>query len=447
MPSDAGYGPPSSPPRAALRAAADQFGTPTYVIDTMAVDAAADRIETAFGGSWLRHYSLKANDLSALVARLSKRGWGANVVSSGEWSHAARAGASDRNITLEGIGKTDADLEAAVASVCGGGGIRWIVVESADELAALRAVAHRHRIGVDRVPPLDVLFRINPAVQPHTLPGLAVGAATSKFGCTADEILTLVSDGIGEHLRVRGIHVHAGSDLRSVDAWVDAGVSAVRLLQRISSIAPTADTVDFGGGFPLLGGSGPTPTQFHDTLVDAVAAADLSMPTRCAIEPGRHLVGDAGWLVSRVLHTRARGPHPQQVVLDAGMTELLRPALYGSHHEVVPLLARPVGPLLETAVHGPICESTDSLGLHQLPVMRRGDLVALASVGAYGASFTSRYNGRPQPVEVLLMPDGTLKRADRPQPGRISNRCHGPETQPLVLSTVGHSPTRETDPC
>lgn len=148
------------------------------------------------------------------------------------------------------------------------------------------------------------------------------------------------------------------------------------------------------------------------------------MPRRPAIEPGRYLVGAAGWLVASVLHARPSADGSQQVVLDAGMTEFIRPALYGSRHSAYALHAESPpasgmqgsrgADLMDTALEGPVCESTDSFGRHLLPSMHRGDLVAIGQAGAYGASFTSRYNGRPPPGEVLLWPDGSLQPCERP---------------------------------
>ena len=152
--------------------------------------------------------------------------------------------------------------------------------------------------------------------------------------------------------------------------------------------------------------------------MDGLAEAGLRLPPRPAIEPGRYLVGRAGWLVSRVLHARCRAQQ-RQVVVDAGMTELIRPALYGSHHPLFPLrVIDPHETQVPTAVEGPICESTDTFGSHSLPALRRGDLVTFGNAGAYGASFTSRYNGRPEPVEVIMNEDRTMSAAHRSPPGR-----------------------------
>jgi diaminopimelate decarboxylase len=337
----------------------------------------------------------------------------------------------DASVTFEGIGKSDAELDEAVRTAALGDPVRWLAVESPAEAAQLDTAARAARLGERGLPPLDVLLRLNPQVQPETMPGLAVGTGSSKFGMHETEIASLVRDRLGgKALRVRGIHVHVGSDLRDVGAWVAAGVQAVRLLETISAWSADADTVDFGGGFPLAGSGAPRPVQFHDALATALEVEGLEWPAVRAVEPGRYLVGAAGWLVSSVLHSRPRAPWSQQVVLDAGMTELIRPALYGSRHAVRALAADGMPAddhIVDTAVEGPVCESTDSFGVHSLPPLQRGDLVAIEGAGAYAASFTSRYNGRPQPPEVMAWPDGSLQLCDRAAlPARESPRSPRP---------------------
>lgn len=397
----------------ALRLAAHRFGTPVAVTDVAGLIDAAAGIRAAFPDPWLRAYSLKANDVTAIAARVGGLGFGANVVSRGEWSIATRAGFPNERVTLEGIGKTDDDLRAAVRAARRGDPPRWVAVESADEARALAAIADA-AIG-DGV--LDVLLRFNPAVVPETLPGLAVGAASSKFGMTADELSAAVSIvAAARGLRPRGIHLHVGSQLRFVDAWRDAVRRALALGALIRGSRPDFDTLDVGGGFPVLplGEPAPEPERFARELpglLDGIPAD--RRPERLAIEPGRALVARAGYLVARVLHVRDRGG--RQVVLDAGMTELIRPALYAARHDVVALtsLGRPLdgdetAVPIGTQVDGPICESTDDLGHHELPELWRGDLVAIRDAGAYAASMATSYNGRPRPAQVLLELDGRL---------------------------------------
>ncbi|HET9613762.1 MAG TPA: hypothetical protein VFP22_03025, partial [Candidatus Limnocylindrales bacterium] len=283
-------------------------------------------------------------------------------------------------------------------------------------------------LGRDGRPPVDVLFRLNPDVQPETHDALAVGRGASKFGLTETELGLAVETAVAGDgaIRPRGVHVHVGSQLAAIDAWRDAVRRGLAVVGLLRPGLPSFDTLDVGGGFPVptLGGDGPSPKRFArevPALVDAVPPD--RRPSRFAIEPGRFLVARAGWLVGRVLHARDRGG--RQIVLDAGMTELIRPALYGAVHQVVALtvggraladrelaagaLGASAGLALSVAeVHGPICESTDALGSHVLPNLRRGDLVAIRDAGAYGASQASTYNGRPRPPQVILTTSGEL---------------------------------------
>lgn len=400
-----------------LARAADEFGTPVYVVDMVSVAAAARQVEAAFGAPWLLHYSLKANDLPAIAGYLASRGWGGAVVSTGEWQHALHGGLTNQRVVFEGIGKTDAQLGYTAAEAAAGRPPRWLVVESAEELSCLAGLAAGYQLGRGGRPGIDVLLRLNPGVDPETRREFAVGSPASKFGMPDTEIRALArgAAACAPGLTVRGIHVHVGSALTDVGAWALAGVHATRLLGNIVSYCPQADTVDYGGGFPLPGPGCPSPAHFLEALRDALAAAGLALPRRPAIEPGRYLVGAAGWLVSAVLHARRpgeSGAEEPRVILDAGMTELVRPALYGSMHRVYAL--RPALSLRPTAVDGPVCELTDSFGSHQLPPLSRGDLVAIEQAGAYAASFTSRYNGRPHPAEVLLRDGGALTLCERP---------------------------------
>lgn len=406
-----------------LAIAARRFGTPAYVTDLATVATDAATVVAAFPDPWLRHFSVKANDVPAIVAAVAGHGFGANVVSPGEWRAARRAGLGNERITFEGVGKTDPALGSVVRASAQGEPLRWVAVESADELAALARLARRAGLDNGRSP-VDVLLRLNPAVSPETIGGLAVGAASSKFGMSESELSAAI-EGLGTvpGLRLRGIHLHVGSQLGAIDAWRDAVRRALALLALLRARRPELDTLDVGGGFPVLplGVPAPSPARFAAIVGELVATIPADRrPTRLAVEPGRALVARSGWLVARVLHVRDRGG--PQAILDAGMTELIRPALYGGRHDVVALtsLGRPaaigaagIPGRAPTRVEGPICESTDSLGWHDLPALRRGDVVAIRDAGAYAASLASTYNGRPRPPQVLLEPDGRLALARR----------------------------------
>jgi diaminopimelate decarboxylase len=430
-----------------LRDAAARFGTPLYLTDERSIVAATDELRSAFPDPWIRQYSVKANDVAAVIALATAdgRGLGANVVSRGEWAAARNAGVSNDRITFEGIGKTDDDLVAAVRAVVTGHPLRWVAIESEEEADVLVSRARRAGLGPSGrrggVPGVDVLLRLNPDVTPETLPGLAVGTGRSKFGMTETELTATVerlaaTDGA---VRPRGIHLHVGSQLGAIDSWRDAVRRGLAVLGLLRGGLDDVDTIDLGGGFPVppFGDAGPQPERFARELAPLLDAIPLDRrPARLAIEPGRFVVARAGWLVGRVLHVRDRDG--RQVVLDTGMTELIRPALYGGRHEIVALtsLGVPVEPgatpQIEddaaeaprsidgrppatvpdrppfATVHGPICESTDELGDHHLPDLHRGDLVAIRDAGAYAASLSSTYNGRPRPPQVVLTVDGRL---------------------------------------
>jgi diaminopimelate decarboxylase len=403
-----------------LRLAAHRFGTPLNLTAAVDLERAAAELADAFPDPFLRFFSIKANDVPAIVARVTGAGLGATVVSRGELAVASQAGVPNGRIALEGIGKTDADLRAVVRAAERGEPILWTALESADEAAVLGRLAAR---AVGRgMPRLDVLLRLNPAVDPETLPGLAVGAETSKFGLASDELAAAIEAGGGPSgpLRWRGIHLHVGSQLGAVDAWRDGVRRALAVVALLGGSMADFDTLDLGGGFPVfeVGTPVPRPARFAQELTELIEALPADRrPARLAVEPGRWLVARAGYLVARVLHVRKRnGP---MVVLDAGMTELIRPALYGARHGVVALTSGlrpwPAAPavaassgLESTAVEGPICEATDSWGRHLLPPLVRGDLVAVRDAGAYGASLGSTYNGRPRAAQVILEEDGGL---------------------------------------
>jgi diaminopimelate decarboxylase len=374
-------------------------------MDRAALAEAAAEVRAAFPDPTVRQFSVKANDVPAVIREVSSHGYGANVVSRGEWALARRAGVPNDATTLEGVGKTRADLRAAVAAAVAGDPLRWVALESPEEAAELASLASR--AGTT----LDVLYRVNPDVAPETLAGLAVGSGTSKFGMDEADIAEAVELGGGPHgvLRPRGIHLHVGSQLGAVDAWREAVRKGLALTALWRGSIETFDTLDLGGGFPVrpVGEPAPDVARFArelPALLDGIPGD--RRPSRLAIEPGRALVARAGWLLARVLHVRERDG--RQVVLDAGMTELIRPALYGAWHEIVPLTVggrAADGELSEVAatrVEGPVCESTDALGRHDLPPLRRGDLVAIADAGAYAASQASRYNGRPLAPTVLV---------------------------------------------
>ncbi|HUG47053.1 MAG TPA: diaminopimelate decarboxylase [Candidatus Limnocylindria bacterium] len=384
-------------------AAVRRYGSPLYLYDLARLKADAAAVRSAFADPWLRLYSLKANGLPALVREVAAQGYGASCVSGGELALAWRAGLAPTQTTLEGVGKSRVDLAQVARLAAAGKALLWVSLESPEEAAEL--AGRVRRAGVRQ----DVLVRVNPGVSPETSRGLAVGAADSKFGVLAQELPAVIEAGGGPDgpLRWRGLHLHVGSQLGAVDAWRSAFRLGLRLLELQRATLTDFDTLDAGGGFPVtdVTGSVPSAARFAEEAAAELDALPLAArPARLAVEPGRALVAGCGWLVGRVLHVRAR--ERQIVVLDAGMTELIRPALYGAEHPMLALtsLGRPTGEqeagVAPVRVDGPVCESTDTLGWATLPPLERGDVVAVGLAGAYGSAMASTYNGRPRSPEI-----------------------------------------------
>ena len=264
------------------------------------------------------------------MARLAGRGLGANVVSAGEWAIARRAGVPNDAITLEGVGKTDADLRAAVRAAVDGTPLAWVAVESGDELERLISLADAAGLGTGRRrPPLDVLVRSNPDVAPETHAGLAVGAGASKFGMTETELTEAVERAAGSRsVRPRGIHLHVGSQLGAIDAWRDAVRRCLALIGLVRGGLPDFDTLDVGGGFPVgPRGRGPEPgaVRPRDPGRSSRTIPADRRPERLGGR-ARPLPGRSRRLARGVASStcRDRGETPL-VVLDTGMTELIRP--------------------------------------------------------------------------------------------------------------------------
>ena len=427
---------------AVAEAAARTTPTPFYLTSEHALATAAGHLESAFPDPWVRSYSLKADPLPGIVRLLADRGWGANCVSRGEVDAARSAGVPNARITLEGIGKGPEEFGAAIDACESGEPFRWVAVESLDETAALLAAISSR--GSRSAPPMRLLLRLNPSIEPGTHAGLAVGRGSSKFGSDRAELVEaarlIAASGHGAELI--GIHLHAGSQLRDLRAWETAVERSLATYAELVSngLIDAATharhgTLCIGGGEPVaLDGSDDPAAQANAFRAAADAAwsrAQGPTPRVRAIEPGRAVVATATHLVARVLHIRRRtevvsGPLAlpgasesiceRQVILDAGMGELIRPALYGARHPVLAVAASSGAPRV-SAVHGPICESTDALGAHELPAeLSRGDLIAIAGAGAYADAMWSPYNGRPRPARLLLRADGELSEL-RP-PGR-----------------------------
>jgi diaminopimelate decarboxylase len=355
-------------PSELLREGARRWGTPLYVtdLDRAAANAAGWRDALPAGG--LVAYAVKANPDPALLVRLAAEGFGFEVVGPVELAVARRAGADPAHIVVNGVGQTDADLVDALSSGA------LVNAESLGALDALLA-AGGGRIGL----------RINPGIDAGAHPHLATGAAASKFGVALAEVGDAISRVRSAGASLESVGAHIGSDLDDPEPFARLAM----LLARVAGEAGVT-RIDLGGGF-----------RGRPEAYAAAIVARLPDDVRIVVEPGRGIVGDAGWLLTRVVRVQARG----HLVLDAGMTELIRPVLYGARHPVT--LVEPGGRLPRRGaweLSGPICEAGDRLaaGIDLGSDAGEGALLAIGEAGAYGLAMASTYNGRLRPAQAVI---------------------------------------------
>jgi diaminopimelate decarboxylase len=365
-----------------LTTIAAQVGTPTYIYSLPRVRHNYRTLAAAFSRLDAHlHYSVKANANLALLRALLAEGAGFDAVSGGEIHRALTAGAAPADIVFAGVGKTPEELRYAVAQ-----GVGWFNVENVDECRILNSIAAEHNTTA------RVALRYNPDVQANTHPNIATGHKGAKFGLNADDLRYLLDHATDyPHLSIEGIHVHVGSQLGDTHATRSGVQAALDLIAGHTNIT----TINIGGGFPVAYTDDPLP----DVTTFAATVAPLLDGYHVLVEPGRSIVADAGLLLTRLLYQKEQGGETLYIV-DASMTELMRPALYNAHHGVVPVQQAPANQTV--TVVGPVCETTDVLRHDAaLPALQHGDLLALTDVGAYGMVMANTYNQRPRPAEVV----------------------------------------------
>jgi diaminopimelate decarboxylase len=381
-------------PALPLEAIAAAVGTPAYVYNAAAIRSAYRELDAALDGvPHALHYALKANSTLAIARLLRELGSGADANSVGEIEVALRAGFDPSRIVFTGVGKTSTELERAIVL-----GVHTINAESPGELQRIAALARAHRTTA------RVALRVNPDIDARSHPHISTGLRTNKFGVPIESARALFREAAAtEGLRPVGVHVHVGSQITSLDPLTSAAARIVSLVEDLLKDGLALDHVDLGGGLGISydGSSVPSLTQYAAAIVEGVARTGLTL----VLEPGRALVGAAGLLLTRVVDVKEYPGGPRFAILDAGMTELLRPALYNAFHRIVAVAPRAGDPRPYEVV-GPLCESSDIFGRDRLlPPLEPGDLLAVLDTGAYGAAMASTYNRRPLPPEVLVSGD------------------------------------------
>lgn len=374
-----------------LAAIAERVGTPTYVYSAAAIRDAYRALDRAFASyPHSIHYALKANSTLAIVRMLRDLGSQVDANSGGEIELALRAGFTPEQIVFTGVGKTLEELARAVAL-----GLKAINVESIGELDRVA------RLAADRGMRTPVALRVNPDIDPRTHPHISTGLKMNKFGVPIEHAFAIYREMASRpSLHPAGIHVHLGSQIVTLDPLRRAAEAVVALARALCDAGIRIDYVDLGGGLGISydGEPVPQPAAYAEALLPVVRDCGLSI----VLEPGRLIVGAAGALATRVVDVKQFARGRRFVVLDGGMTALMRPALYGAFHRIVAVHARP-GPLVACDIVGPVCESSDVFGRDRpMPPLEPGDFVAVLDAGAYGFAMASNYNRRPLPAEVLV---------------------------------------------
>ena len=384
---------------------AKRFGTPLYVYSAATIRERYRAFDDAFRE--IPHticYSVKANSNLSILRMLAKLGSGFDIVSGGELQRVLAVDKrAVRNVVFSGVGKLSAEIDQALSA-----GILLFNVESAGELELLGArAAHLHK-------PADFAVRVNPDVAANTHPYISTGLHEHKFGVPWRDAAELYRRGAGNrYQRARGVSVHIGSQINDIDAFGEALQRVAVLVRALRSDGHDIRYVDGGGGLAIAYGDD-SDFDFNEAMVRYAMA--ITQPLRglnvhLLLEPGRAIVGPAGALITRVVY-RKQNDGKRFTVVDAAMNDLIRPSLYGAHHEIVPVKRRAREERETVDVVGPVCESGDFLARDRLMGrVEEGELLAVLDAGAYGMSLASNYNTRPRAAEVLV--DGKRARLIR----------------------------------
>ncbi len=390
--------PVSRLPSQHLRAIASEFGTPTYVYDAAMIRERCRALAAACGDyPHAMHYAIKANATLAIVRLMRECGARADANSGGEIEVALRAGFAPSEIVFTGVGKSAAELTRAIAL-----GVKAINAESPGEVERIAALAR------DLGTVARVAIRINPDVDAESHPHISTGLRTNKFGMSIPAARAMARD-IGRHpsLHIVGLHVHIGSQITKTAPLTRAAEALADLAISLVAEGVPLEHLDIGGGLGIAytpGQTVVTPEEYTAAILPAIRRTGLTL----VLEPGRWIVGPTGALLTTVVDLKEQPADPETgearwfVIADAGMTDLLRPALYGAWHDISAVEPRDGAPMLCDVV-GPVCETTDTLGsARRLPPVEVGDLLLVHDAGAYGSVMSSNYNRRPTAAEVLV---------------------------------------------
>ena len=372
---------------------AEEVGTPFYLYSYKTMVDHYGKLDSALESvDHLICFSLKSNSSLAVCKALANEGAGADVVSGGELYRALNAGIPVQKIVFAGVGKTESEIEYALES-----GIFMFNVESMAEARAINRVAGR--LGKKA----KIALRINPDVDADTHKHITTGKKENKFGLAIDKAMEFFTEAAAmPNLKVEGVHAHIGSQIVSTWPYVESIGKLVSLITDLRDAGINIDTLNIGGGLGIIY-SEETPSTAQ-AFAEAILPLVESSGCRLVLEPGRFIIGNAGILVTRVTYIKPTDTK-DFVIVDAGMNDLIRPALYESYHSIRPVVMSGSEKAVVDIV-GPICESADCFAKErEMPVVKEGDLLAIFSAGAYGFVMASNYNSRPRMAEVMVIGD------------------------------------------
>lgn len=375
---------------------AKEFGTPLYVYSKKALTEAYQAYDKACIDSKGKrrarvHYAMKANSNLAVIDCFKKLGAGFDLVSGGELARALAIGADPKSLVFAGVGKSATEIATALEA-----GVKCINVESVAELHNINRVASKLNC---RAP---VSLRVNPDVDAQTHPYISTGLKGNKFGIAYHEVLKTYREASQlSQIDVVGIDCHIGSQIITTAPYLDALDKVLDLVEQLQKEGIVIHHLDLGGGLGIAYSDETPPdiTEFTNALLNHVAKRGFAH-LDIVLEPGRSLVGNAGVLLTTVQYLKP-GAEKNFCIVDAAMTELMRPALYEAHHGIVPVQTKEAKSSTYDVV-GPVCESGDWLGRDRNLAVEEGDLLAILSTGAYGFVMASNYNTRPKPAEIMV---------------------------------------------
>jgi diaminopimelate decarboxylase len=376
-----------------LHKIATRYGTPTYVYSRTALEANWQSFNNAFGATPHRIcYAVKANSNLAILNILARLGCGFDIVSLGELERVLAAGGDAGKIVFSGVGKKPDEILRALQV-----GIYCFNVESADELERINTLAIEANITA------SIALRLNPNIDANTHPYISTGLKENKFGIEFDSALELCKAIKNmTHLRLIGIACHIGSQLTTMEPFIEALTRIRDIAAQITQAGITLTHLDIGGGLGICYQNEKPPSIAE--YVKTLCAEIKNLPYQIIIEPGRVLIADTGVLLTRIEYLK-HTPHKNFAIVDAAMNDLMRPALYDAWQNILPVNQQQTAEAMCYDVVGPVCETADFLGKNRLLALAPGNLLVIAAAGAYGFSMSSNYNSRPRAAEVMVSGD------------------------------------------